>query len=102
MVSAPGGQGGRFPLKRAADFLEPQQIPVKGERAIQVFHVKHHMPQVLRLHPACRRSRAARSHRLRLAAASYVLCKKASRTESGDGAVRTVSYGNINSLIARL
>src|SRR5437016_12486223 len=50
MVGAPGGQGGRFSPKRAADFLKPQEIPVECERAIQVFHIKHHMPQVLRLH----------------------------------------------------
>jgi hypothetical protein len=50
MVGAPGGQGSRFPPERAADFLKPQEIPVERERAIQVFHVKHHMPQVLRLH----------------------------------------------------
>src|SRR5207244_4938976 len=48
------------------------------------------------------RSIAARSHPPRFAAASYVLRRNASRTWSGDPAVRTASYGSRNSLISSL
>src|SRR6478736_8321486 len=40
---------------------------------------------------------AARSHFPSVEAASYVLWAKSSRTSSGFSAVRTTSYGNINS-----
>lgn len=48
------------------------------------------------------RSSASRGQRPRSAAASYVLCRNAVRSVAGEAAVRTASYGRMNSETSRL
>jgi hypothetical protein len=50
MVCTTGRQSCSGPIEDPPNFVEPQQIAIKGKRLLQIFHIEDDMAEVVRFH----------------------------------------------------
>ena len=50
MVRAAGRKRRRRAIENPPDFLKAQQVPIEGERLLQIFHIEHDMAEIVRFH----------------------------------------------------